>query len=156
VCARSSDPGQERLVAWRSDRWTLRHHAHPAPLGGWFQLESNRHVGGAADFTDAEATEFGAVLRASCHAVREVTGAMRVYAIAFGEGSAHVHVHLVPRMPGRDDTAAWKVADWYRLVEREPGRAAEPAHVEEVIRQVAALLPTLFPQGILSPTPTGS
>lgn len=144
------------LVAWQSDRWILRHHPAPAPLAGWFQLESARHVQGPAEFTREEAEEFGSVLSACSEAIRRVTGALRVYAIAFGEGAPHLHMHLIPRMSGRDDTAAWKVADWYRRVEADPALAASPEKVLAVISEVEATLLQLSPPGGPWPTPTES
>ncbi len=100
--------------------------------------------------------ELGPVLRAASRAVREATGSLRVYAIAFGEGAPHLHVHLVPRRPGRDDTAAWRVADWYRAVERDPALAADPAQVAAMVTAVGAIVRRIDPPVSPSPTPTGS
>ncbi len=156
ICARSSNPAEERLVAWRTKHWTLRHHAHPAPLAGWFQLESNRHLGGPADLSDEEARECGVVLRACSQAVREATGSLRVYAIAFGEGAPHLHMHLVPRLPGRDDTAAWRVADWYRAVEQAPALSAGAEDVAAMVSAVGAIVQRLDPPVSPMTMPTGS
>jgi diadenosine tetraphosphate (Ap4A) HIT family hydrolase len=128
------------LVVVESDRWIVRHHMHPAPLVGWLQLISRRHVQGPAHFDRSEAAEFGIALHEVSSALERYSGALRVYAIAFGEGSPHLHVHLVPRMPGRDDTAAWKVADWYRAVERGEQAAADPARVAALIEALRAAL----------------
>jgi diadenosine tetraphosphate (Ap4A) HIT family hydrolase len=73
-------------------------------------------------------------------ALEAASGALRVYAIAFGEGSQHIHVHLVPRLPARDDTAAWKIADWYRAVERGEVPPADPQTIAKVIEDVRSRL----------------
>lgn len=88
------------LEAWRGPRWIVRHHLHPAPLVGWTFLCAARHVQGAADFDDGEAEVFGGALRTVSRAVRALSGCDRVYAIAFGQGAPHLHVHLIPRYTG--------------------------------------------------------
>ncbi|MBL9118344.1 MAG: diadenosine tetraphosphate hydrolase [Phycisphaerae bacterium] len=134
VCAWEVRPRPAReLVVAESDLWIVRHHMAPAPLVGWMQLISRRHVQGPAGFHDREAADFGRALRDVCNALVRVTGAAKAYAIAFGEGSPHLHVHCVPRYAERGDTAAWKVADWYRQVERGE---RPPAAAEDVTRCV--------------------
>lgn len=141
VCAWESRPRPAAdLVVVESDRWIVRHHMHPAPLAGWLQLISRRHVQGPAHFDEAEAAEFGVALHEVSAALERSSGALRVYAIAFGEGSPHLHVHLVPRYADLPDTAAWKVADWYRAVERGEVGAAEPGRVKVLIESVREAL----------------
>lgn len=128
------------LVAWEDDLWIVRHHMLPAPLAGWFMLVSRRHLGGAADLSDAEAAAFGPEIRRVSQAIKAVTGAPKVYAIAFGEGAPHLHVHLIPRYADRADTAAWKLADVYRGVERGEIPAADPVRVAACVRDLGARL----------------
>lgn len=128
------------LVAWEDDLWIVRHHMLPAPLAGWFLLVSRRHLGGPADLSDGEAAAFGPAIRRVSQAIKAVTGAPKVYAIAFGEGSPHLHVHLIPRHADRPDTAAWKLADVYRAVERGEIPAADPARVAVCVRDLGARL----------------
>lgn len=125
------------LVAWEDSLWILRHHMLPAPLVGWFMLISRRHLGGPADLSDMEAMFLGPRLREVSQAIKAVTGAPKVYAIAFGEGAPHLHVHLVPRYADRPDTGAWKLADAYRAVERGEIPAADPAEVSACVRDLA-------------------
>ena len=124
------------LVVVESERWIVRHHLPPAPIAGWLQLISRRHVQGPAHLDAIEAAEFGVALSMVSRALEAASGALRVYAIAFGEGSQHIHVHLVPRLPARDDTAAWKIADWYRAVERGEVPPADPAEVTALVDRV--------------------
>ena len=128
------------LVAWEDDLWILRHHMLPAPLVGWFMLVSRRHLGGPAELSDAEAAAFGPAIRKASQAIKAATGAPKVYAIAFGEGAPHLHVHLIPRYADRPDTAAWKLADVYRAVERGEIPAADAAQVAACVGELARLL----------------
>jgi diadenosine tetraphosphate (Ap4A) HIT family hydrolase len=64
-----------------------------------------------------------------------VTGCDRVYAIAFGEGARHLHLHLIPRFQADQRSAAWSVADLYRDV--ETGRE-QPVPFDSVEKFLAA------------------
>ncbi len=58
-----------------------------------------------AELTPSEAAELGPVLAAASAALEEVVGCEKTYVALFAEaeGFAHVHFHLVPRMPGFGD-----------------------------------------------------
>lgn len=137
ICGLEGPPRRlGNLVAAESTRWIVRHHAHPAPLAGWMLLCSRRHVQGPARLEVEEAAEFGRALRDVASAVERTSEALRVYAIAFGEGSQHLHVHLVPRHASLPETAAWKIADWYRAVERGERAPASAADVDSAVAAV--------------------
>lgn len=110
----------------RGDLWLLRHHPDPAPLAGWLLLDSCRHLDGPAAFSDPEAASWGPAVRHASTLVRQLTGCDRVYAIAFGEGAPHLHLHLIPRHAADHRTSAWSVADHYRAV-ASGERPAAPA-----------------------------
>lgn len=136
----------------RGGLWLLRHHADPAPLAGWLLLDSVRHLGGPADFTAAEASAWGPAVQWASALVRQLTGCERVYAIAFGEGAPHLHLHLIPRFGADPHTAAWSVADHYRAVERGVRPPADPVAVAALVvrgRQLLASNPV--PHGCHSP-----
>jgi len=135
ICRLQADP-----LAWRVDGiarfgigWVLRHHPAPAPLTGWLLLDSGRHLGGPADFDAVEAQAFGDALRRSCALVRQLSGCDRVYAIAFGEGAPHLHVHLIPRHGAEAASKAWSVADLYRAVEAGERAASDPDAVADFV-----------------------
>jgi diadenosine tetraphosphate (Ap4A) HIT family hydrolase len=92
------------------------------------------------ELTDHEAAELGPMLRRVSRAVRALTGCERVYAIAFGQGAPHLHVHLIPRFDAEPATAAWNIADWYRAVERGERPAADPAAVADFVRRLRGVL----------------
>ncbi len=140
VCALHARDGGPPRAVWSDGTWLLRHHAHPAPLAGWFLLDSVRCVRNAADFTDMEAATFGAVLQRVTRAVREACGVPRTYTIMFGEGAPHLHAHIVPRDPEDPETCAWAVADLYRHVERGLRAPASDEQVDAVSARVRSML----------------
>jgi diadenosine tetraphosphate (Ap4A) HIT family hydrolase len=134
VCRIHEDSvARQELEIVRDDRWVVRHHAQPSPLVGWTFLCTHRHVQGMADLNDLEAAEFGHRMRETCAAVRQITGCDRVYAVAFGQGAPHLHVHLIPRFDADPQTRAWEVADHYRAVERGERPAADPGRVRQFV-----------------------
>ena len=117
----------------RGALWVLRHHPDPAPLLGWLLLDSARHLHGPADFNPEEAAAWGPAVQHASALVKELTGCDRVYAIAFGEGARHLHLHLIPRFASDPATAAWSVADHYRAVVAGERSPANPGDVAELV-----------------------
>ncbi len=62
--------------------------------------------------------------------VHELPGCHRVYAIAFGDGARHPHLHFIPRFAGTPHTEAWAVADLYREVQS----GARPSSADSEVR----------------------
>lgn len=87
-------------LVWANELWILRHSAPPAPALGWLTLHSRRHISGAIEFTDAEAADFGGLVKDISQALVDATGALRVYFASMSEGTPHFHVHFVPRYEG--------------------------------------------------------
>ena len=118
---------------WRNRHWLLRHHPHPSSLLGWCLLDARRHLAGPIDFLDDEADEWGKVVKQASKLVKTVSGCDRVYAIAFGEGARHLHLHLIPRFQEDQRSAAWNVADLYRDVETGREKPVPYESVEEFL-----------------------
>lgn len=76
-------------------------HAFDSALAGWLVVVPLRHVGALDELTAAEVAPLGSLLRRLSAALREVTGATKSYFMFFAEaeGFAHLHIHVVPRMP---------------------------------------------------------
>lgn len=140
VCGLHADPAAlAATLIWRDGLWLLRHHPLPAPLVGWLVLDTRRHVGGPVDFDAAEAGSFGSTLQRASALVRTLTGCERVYAIAFGEGARHLHLHLIPRHAMDPASEAWKVADLYRAMTRGERPPADAAEVDKLVGHGRAL-----------------
>lgn len=124
-------------LIWANERWVLRHSAAPYPALGWMTMHSRRHIPGAIAFNDAEAKEFGDVIRKVSQAQVDATGAVRVYLGSLSEGTPHFHVHLVPRYEG--GPKSWDAFNDLARA-REGLTVVDAARVEEVISQVGAQL----------------
>ena len=134
ICHLHQDPpSRERYEISRTDLWVLRHHPDPAPLPGWLLLDSLRHCGGPLAFESREAESWGLAVRDASQMVQQITGCDRVYAIAFGEGAPHLHLHLIPRFADDPATSAWLVADHYRAVQACQREASPAAQVQEMV-----------------------
>ena len=141
ICSLQANAGlRAELELVRSEHWLLRHHPLPAPLAGWLVLDARRHLPGPLAFNDREAASWGLAVRSASQLVQQLTGCERVYAIAFGEGAPHLHLHLIPRHGQDQATAAWRVADHYRAVEQGERLAADPAAVAALVDRGRQLL----------------
>ena len=96
------------------------------------------------DFGADEALQWGAIVQRASQLVKEVSSCERVYAIAFGEGARHLHLHLIPRHPWDARTAAWSVADLYRRVASEQEPAAGQEEVEAFLTKARRLAASHF------------
>ena len=135
ICRLHSDPIQiSAFEIVRTPLWVLRHHHHPAPMLGWLLLDTLRHCSGPVDFNSDEASRWGGAVQQASQLVRDLTVCDRVYAIAFGEGAQHLHLHLIPRFINDPATAAWSVADHYRAVASGDRPAAGPEAVQALVR----------------------
>ena len=122
-----------------TDLWVLRHHPEPAPLAGWLLLDSVRHCSGPLAFNEAEAADWGRAVRDASRLVQTITECDRVYAIAFGEGAQHLHLHLIPRFVDDPSTQAWSVADHYRAVASGDRTPATYENVRTLVLSARAL-----------------
>ena len=84
-------------------------------------------------FDPQEAASWGRAVQDASQLVQQITGCDRVYAIAFGEGARHLHLHLIPRFAEDPLTSAWLVADLYRAVQGGQRAAAEPTQVQTMV-----------------------
>ena len=122
----------------RGPHWILRHHPDPAPLTGWLLLDARRHMAGPLQFTPEEASSWGAAVQQASRLMQELTGCDRVYAIAFGEGARHLHLHLIPRLGAEPATEAWRVADLYRAVALGTRPPVDPEMVRAMVERARA------------------
>jgi len=133
----------ERYTISRGPLWILRHHPDPAPLAGWLLLDAQRHIGGPISFNPDEAASWGGSVQLASLLVQRLTGCDLVYAIAFGEGAHHLHLHLIPRFVGESASEAWAVADLYRAVSSGTRPSADSSQVAELVDLGRSLWPGL-------------
>ena len=139
VCQLHGDhTARQRYEISRSPLWILRHHPDPAPLPGWLLLDARRHLAGPIAFTTQEAEAWGGAVQQASRLVQTLTGCDRVYAIAFGEGARHLHLHLIPRLGAEPATEAWRVADLYRAVALGTRPPVDPEMVRAMVERARA------------------
>lgn len=83
-----------------TDFWRVAH-AFDTSLPGWLVALPRRHVESMAQLDEREAGELGPLLSDLSRGLTAVTGCVKTYVMLFAEmpGFAHLHVHVVPRMP---------------------------------------------------------
>lgn len=102
TAATSDLTARERV--WVTPNWRVAH-AFDTGLPGWLVLLPHRHVTALHELTAEEAVELGPLLRDLSTALRDVVGCEKTYVMLFAEaeGFAHLHFHVVPRMPAQPD-----------------------------------------------------
>ena len=93
----ASPPPREDVL--RTEHWRAVH-AFNSTLPGWLVLVPTRHMTSFTDTPEA-ADELGGLVRRLSLALEQVTGCVKTYLMQFSEadGYAHLHLHLVPRLP---------------------------------------------------------
>lgn len=96
---RAADDQLMRVEVWQDDLWRLTT-AYASETPGFSYLEPKRHITDITQLDGAEAQTFGSTLARITRALREETGAERVYIYVFGGGVPHLHLHLAPHTAG--------------------------------------------------------
>lgn len=107
----------------------------PCPIPGWLVLTTERHARGLYDLTEAESARLGVLVSHVQRAQREALGADHAYAVVLGDALHHVHVHLIPRMPGTPENLRGA-----RALLADPKDARPLAEIEKAAAAVGAVL----------------
>ena len=100
ICAgRGGDGALHRVEVWRDDLWRLTV-SLDAEVLGFAYLEPHRHIASIADLDGPEALSFGTTIARASQSLKAATGAEFVYVYIFGDGVAHLHVHLAAHREG--------------------------------------------------------
>jgi diadenosine tetraphosphate (Ap4A) HIT family hydrolase len=100
LCAGAAgDPELSREGVWEDRLWRLSMSLEGYTTG-FAYLEPKRHVPHIEDLDGEEANTFGIVLAKFAAALKEASGADRVWIYVFGGGIPHLHVHLAPHREG--------------------------------------------------------
>jgi diadenosine tetraphosphate (Ap4A) HIT family hydrolase len=130
-------PPRERIAA--DQHWRVAH-AFNSTLPGWLVLVPRRHVTTIAELTDDEAAALGTWQVRLSRALHEVTGCVKTYVMQFAEqeGFAHVHFHVVPRMP--DLPVDRRGPGIFRYLDPPPGERLREAQRDNLALAVRAAL----------------
>jgi diadenosine tetraphosphate (Ap4A) HIT family hydrolase len=92
------------------------------------------------ELTPEEAFAFGDLLRKASVALKSVTGCQKTYVMLFAEaeGFAHLHVHVVPRMPDQPDDRRGPDVFGYL----KDGQTLTPARRDEISEALLAAWPS--------------
>jgi len=104
-CARHADQAElpPGGYVYEDERWLVGHASIEwATEPGTVIIEARRHVLDFTDFTDIEAASFGELLRRLYPAIKDATGAERVYLVSTMAVMPHFHAWLVPWMAGSE------------------------------------------------------
>jgi diadenosine tetraphosphate (Ap4A) HIT family hydrolase len=146
ICAgREGDESLNRIEVWRDALWRLTL-SLDAEVLGFAYLEPIRHIASIADLDGSEAHSFGATIARASKVLKQAAGAELVYVYIFGDGVAHLHVHLAPHREGdalssqmiRGEIVSEKLPSGFeRFVSREfpPLPEAEQRRVAEKVRR---------------------
>lgn len=139
ACEQSSPdaPLRERFV--RDAGWRVAHDFNSS-LEGWLILAPLRHVHALDELTVDEALALGDLLRKASVALRSVTGCEKTYVMLFAEaeGFAHLHVHLVPRMPDQPEERRGPAVFGHLM----DGHPLSPERRDEIAKALLAAWPT--------------
>ena len=94
----AGDEQMLRVEVWEDDLWRLSM-AIASETPGFSYLEPKRHITDISRLDGPEAATLGPTLARVTAALRDVTQVERVYIYVFGDGVAHLHLHLAPHRP---------------------------------------------------------
>ena len=89
------DQALMRTEVWSNDLWRVTS-SQASEVAGFSYLEPRRHIADITELDGDEAANFGQTIATVSKAIKDATGAELVYVYVFGDGVAHLHVHLAP------------------------------------------------------------
>ncbi len=98
LCAGTGLPADAGRYVWEDELWRLWT-VIQGSIPGFSILMPQRHIPHVTDLAEMEAATLGDVLARTTKALRDATGSQVVYVYVFGEGIAHLHIHLAPHRP---------------------------------------------------------
>jgi diadenosine tetraphosphate (Ap4A) HIT family hydrolase len=128
--------GADAGIVYKDDHWLVRTISPTPAVAGWLLMQARRHIGDSAELNAAEAASFGPLLQRTSSAVREVTGALRVYLGSLNEGTPHFHTHVLPRLPEMPNGALGFDAFSLSALARSGKVRAEPEQVTRVLGEI--------------------
>jgi diadenosine tetraphosphate (Ap4A) HIT family hydrolase len=82
---------------YEDEQWKVCHFPAQQSILGRIVLESRRHFLDFSEMTEEEAGSYGVVIKNLYSALKQVTGAERVYSLITIDGVPHFHAHFIPR-----------------------------------------------------------
>jgi diadenosine tetraphosphate (Ap4A) HIT family hydrolase len=128
--------GADAGIVFQDEHWLVRTISPTPAVAGWLLLQARRHIADSAELDAAEAASFGPLLQRASRAVREVTGALRIYLGSLNEGTPHFHTHILPRLPEMPNGAIGFDAFGLSALARRGEVRADPEAVQRIVAQI--------------------
>lgn len=131
------------VVIYDDGVWRLEHIVEPIPMAGWLALKPWHHVETMADLTKDESASFGRLSRRIVVAMNKVMRPQKVYVCLFAEAEnfAHIHFHLIPRLPSTPADRRGPAAFEYLREAAQQGRnLADVNEAARVATEIRGLL----------------
>jgi diadenosine tetraphosphate (Ap4A) HIT family hydrolase len=136
MCELAASGGDDPTIVYQDEHWLARSISSKPAVAGWLLLQARRHIGDSGDFNAAEAASFGSVLQRTTLAVREATGALRVYIASLNEGNPHFHSHVLPRLDEMPNGAVGFDAFGLSALARRGEVQADPEQVSRILADI--------------------
>ena len=135
-CKLAEEQSPDAGIVYQDEHWLARTISPTPAVAGWLLLQARRHIGDSAELNAAEAASFGPLLQRTSSAVREATGALRVYLGSLNEGTPHFHTHVLPRLPEMPNGAIGFDAFGLSALARRGGVRADPEDVRRILADI--------------------
>jgi len=136
MCEIAASTADDPMVVYQDEHWVARSISGTPAVAGWLLLQSRRHIPDVTELNADEAATFGSVIQRVSAAVREATGALRVYIASLNEGNPHFHSHVLPRLPEMPNGAVGFGAFGLSGLARTGEVRANPAEVQRVLAAI--------------------
>ncbi len=134
LCALEAGGGPAGGWVYQDQNWSVGV-SDGMEVPGWLTGQIRRHAIGTAALNGAEQGSLGPLLTRLTAAITKVTGAEKVYIVAFGEAFPHWHFLLMARGANVERTHRGAALMLHR--ERYIDRAAAMAAADQVRRELA-------------------
>jgi diadenosine tetraphosphate (Ap4A) HIT family hydrolase len=82
---------------YEDEYWKVCHFPAQQSVLGRIVLEAKRHFLDFSEMSEKEAASYGVLVKRLYSALKQITGAERVYSLVTIDGVPHFHAHFIPR-----------------------------------------------------------
>jgi diadenosine tetraphosphate (Ap4A) HIT family hydrolase len=115
---------------YEDEHWMVCHFPAEQSALGQLVIESKRHFLDFSEMTDEEARSYGFLVKKLYLALKQITGAERVYSLVTIDGVPHFHAHFIPRM-------SHSITKGMKFITQE--RSCDEKEATEVARKLNAM-----------------
>ncbi len=121
--------------------WQLEHTATPTAVAGWLRLIIKRHVEALHEIEPEEFAELSRLLAATSKALYAELGCDKEYVMCFaeGEGTRHIHVHVVAKQGNLAPAA--RGANIFSLLNVPPERVVPAETIQSLVAKLKERMP---------------